>query len=550
MPQANDRIGPYTLIRQLGRGAYGVVWLAERRTTLATTKVAIKLLSDSAADLDEIARESQVWAQAGGHPNVLPIIEADVYDDHVAIVSEYAPDGSLADWMIRHGGRAPSLAAAVQMTAGILDGLEHLHARRIVHRDLKPANILLLGEVPRLADFGLARVLKTGADSSSIAGTPAYMAPETFDGRRSVHSDIWAVGLILYQLLSGAYPFPRKNMAQLIGAICNRDADPLPATVPEPLREVVERALKKEAHARYASASEMRAALARAYEASPVAVLVAPVGVTATGLPFDAIARDSATTLRSQSSGRIATARSVVRTETVDGVPATTQPMSAGGRGLAAAALAVILAVVGFYAYSTLAPAAIEEPSTGASTSVSSATRSAADPEADDADTEAADEFGSDEPSVSAPSETVSERQPAPDRSAPPAATDATGSPAPGADPPARRDPAPPASQPSYGAAEFPYAGTWEDVGACPGSRLEIGGSAGAPAISGYSMCGGPTVNWTGFSVQFKWKEIHYFTDWNGSRLEGLIHFTSATTATKKWRMNGKWGSTQLRRVG
>src|SRR5262245_9555558 len=104
MPQPNDTIGPYTLVRQLGRGACGAVWLAERRTALATTRVAIKLLVDEATDLAEIARESQVWARAGGHPNVLPIIEADVYDGQVAIVSEYAPDGSLQEWLTRHGG--------------------------------------------------------------------------------------------------------------------------------------------------------------------------------------------------------------------------------------------------------------------------------------------------------------------------------------------------------------------------------------------------------------------------------------------------------------
>src|ERR1051325_3207955 len=102
MLQTNEKLGPYTLIRQLGRGAFGVVWLAERRTALATTKVALKMVLDD-QDLKAITQESQHWAQAAGHPNVLSIIEAEVYDGHVVIVSEYAPDGSLEEWMHRHG---------------------------------------------------------------------------------------------------------------------------------------------------------------------------------------------------------------------------------------------------------------------------------------------------------------------------------------------------------------------------------------------------------------------------------------------------------------
>src|SRR4029079_1070965 len=107
-----------------------------------------------------------------------------------------------------HGGAAPSIDKAVRMTSGILAGLEHLHTKRIVHRDLKPANILLQGETPRLADFGIARVLKSTAHTGSIAGTPCYMAPEAFDGDRSEQSDMWSTGVILYRLLSGRLPFP------------------------------------------------------------------------------------------------------------------------------------------------------------------------------------------------------------------------------------------------------------------------------------------------------------------------------------------------------
>ncbi|MEW6734604.1 MAG: serine/threonine-protein kinase, partial [Acidobacteriota bacterium] len=261
----NDQIGPYTLVRKLGRGAFGVVWLAERRGAFATTKVAVKLALDEDADLDAIAKESQVWAQLAGHPNILSIIEADKYDGQVVIVSEYAPDGSLESWLKKHGGAAPSVEAAVLMTVGILSGLEHLHSQRIIHRDLKPANILLQGDTPRLADFGLARVLKSSGSSGGIAGTPAYMSPETFDGKRLEQSDLWSAGVIFYQLLVGRLPFPQSEITALIGAIVQRDPEPLPAEIPQPLQEIITCALQKDPAQRFRSATEMRNALLTAY---------------------------------------------------------------------------------------------------------------------------------------------------------------------------------------------------------------------------------------------------------------------------------------------
>lgn len=257
-------VGPYTLISQIGRGAFGVVWLAERRTAIATTQVALKLVLDENPDLKSITQESQLWAKVGGHPNVLSIIEAEVYDGQVVIVSEYAPGGSLKEWLERHGKCAPDMESAITMACGILAGLEHLHERRIIHRDLKPANILLNGETPRLADFGLARVLKTGGNSGTIAGTPSYMAPETFDGKRSPQSDIWSVGVILYQMLAGRLPFPQHDVTALIGAIVQRNPEPLPPSVPLMLREVVLRALQKDPARRFQSATEMRETLQRA----------------------------------------------------------------------------------------------------------------------------------------------------------------------------------------------------------------------------------------------------------------------------------------------
>jgi serine/threonine protein kinase len=268
MPESSDTIGPYTLISKLGRGAFGAVWLAEKRTAITTTKVAIKIPNDEDIELEAIRQEASLWVHASGHPNVLPIIDADIYDEHVIIVSEYAPDGSLSKWMEKHGGLAPSLESAIEMTLGVLAGLEHLHKRGIIHRDLKPDNILLQSETPRLADFGISRILKTTSQSTSATGTPVYMPPEAFDGKRSVRTDIWSVGVIFYQLLTGRLPFPQRDMASLLSAIVTKEPEPLPEQIPEAVRMVIERALKKNPAERYQSATEMRSALRSAGQIS------------------------------------------------------------------------------------------------------------------------------------------------------------------------------------------------------------------------------------------------------------------------------------------
>lgn len=228
----NQQIGLYTLVGRIGRGGFGEVWLAERRAKFVTTKVAVKLPHDEQVDHETIKQEARLWEQASGHPNILPIIDADEYDGQIVIVSEYAPDGSLDRWLKTHGKMPVEKAA--EMTIKILDGLEFLHSKNIIHRDLKPANILLQGNTPRLADFGISRALRTTASSqsSNISGTFAYMPPEGFDGKRSVQTDIWSVGVNLYQFVTGNLPFPQKEPSALIAAIIMRDFEPLPPDVP------------------------------------------------------------------------------------------------------------------------------------------------------------------------------------------------------------------------------------------------------------------------------------------------------------------------------
>jgi len=274
-----DKIGPYDLVRLLGHGAFGEVWLAERRG-LTTTQFAIKLPLVAQINIQNIKNEAETWAQAKGHPNVLPIIEADIYNGQVAIVSEYAPDGSVANLMERHGGRAPSVEVAVQIISAILEGLVHLHTRPnpIIHRDLKPANILLRGEVPCIADFGLAMALRDDSIYNNPSGSTAYMAPEALRGKVSKRTDLWSVGVIFYELLTGHRPFDQKAPGELYEAINSREPPPLPSFIPAPLQKFIATALNKRPEERFQSAAEMQTSLR---EASSLAT-----GTTADVLPL------------------------------------------------------------------------------------------------------------------------------------------------------------------------------------------------------------------------------------------------------------------------
>jgi serine/threonine protein kinase len=257
MFRVGQQFGIYTLMQHLGRGAFGDVWLAERSTKFLTTQVAVKLPLDEQVDHAAIQQEAQLWARASGHANVLPIIEANEYDGQILIVSEYAGDGSLEGLLQKNSGALP-VKQAVEMMVGILKGLEFLHSRQIIHRDIKPANILLQGDTPRLADFGISRVIKTTSQATKVEGTLPYMAPEAFQRKRNAQTDVWSVGVMLYEMLKGELPFSGDNPTDLFGAIMLSEPAPLPDSIPLKLQKIVGKALSKDIAGRYQTAHEMR----------------------------------------------------------------------------------------------------------------------------------------------------------------------------------------------------------------------------------------------------------------------------------------------------
>jgi len=262
MLQKGGRVGDYTLVRFLGRGQFGVVWLAEKEIALSQRKFrhALKFLpsgGDEAA-MKLIRTEIDTWIEASGHPNVMSVLDMMLYDHHIVIASEFADSGSLMDWLRRSEGKAPSHEKALKMMIGILSGIEHLHSRNVVHRDLKPDNILLQGNTPRITDFGISRIVSANSLSAVAMGSPFYMSPEAFDGGKSRQTDIWSAGVILYEMLTATHPYKADSIYGLVTAIRNEEPKPLPENIPAAVRSIVETALQKDPSRRYRSARDMR----------------------------------------------------------------------------------------------------------------------------------------------------------------------------------------------------------------------------------------------------------------------------------------------------
>ena len=268
MLHANETVGPYTVLSLLETHGRTSLWLAERRDTPGTLNVALKCFEDPDVDLSLIQQEADIWASVTGHPNIVSFIETVPHDDKQLIASEYISGGSLARFLTEHRGTALSYRLLQSVMLGILKGLEHLHAKGVIYRDVKPSSVYLRDGTSCLGGFGCARLTKASKESYPVAGTPLYMAPEAWAGTVTQQGDIWSATAVLYELLTGRAPFSGTTFHELVGAISNADPEPLPTAVSSQLKQVVARGLQKDGTLRYATATEMRAALREAFASS------------------------------------------------------------------------------------------------------------------------------------------------------------------------------------------------------------------------------------------------------------------------------------------
>ncbi|NLI78610.1 MAG: protein kinase, partial [Candidatus Riflebacteria bacterium] len=281
-----DRVGGYRILQELGRGGMAVVFLAE--DTGLAKPVAIKALPPSVMHDRELTRRFKAEAQTAAnlvHPGIVTIhAVAETPHGQPFFVMEHLPGGSLTA-LVRHGPLPPALA--VRITAEILAALAFAHARGVIHRDIKPDNILFRQPAGPpatgpatgpatdrtgaavLVDFGIAKALTAGQHLTAtgmLMGTPHYMSPEQCRGEPlDPRSDLYAVGILLFQMLTGRLPFDGEGFPALMYAHL-RTPPPIPSTLQPPvpawLDAVVARALAKDPAARFPDAAAFLTALA------------------------------------------------------------------------------------------------------------------------------------------------------------------------------------------------------------------------------------------------------------------------------------------------
>ncbi len=259
-------IGPYKLLRKLGEGGSGAVYLARNRLTRA--EVALKVLHDKVEEAPDGVRRFVQEAEIGArltHPNVVAILESGSQGKTRYIAMEYL-DGRTLRELLDQGPLEP--ARILDIAAQALQGLAAVHNQKIVHRDLKAANVMVLPEGRvKLMDFGLARLhtLTTVENREQLMGTLAYMSPEQTLGKSvDRRSDLYSFGVLLFELIHRRLPYLAQNQMELIFAIHNEDPPDLPLTDPllAKLARIARKCMEKEPRHRYASVEEIQADLA------------------------------------------------------------------------------------------------------------------------------------------------------------------------------------------------------------------------------------------------------------------------------------------------
>jgi serine/threonine protein kinase len=255
-------VGKYQILSNLGSGGFGTVFLA--RDTWIDKKVAIKVPHRQGGAFDDLLEEPRLLA-ALDHPNIVGIITAERVDGVFFIVMEYVNGPSL-EGILDHE-KVLSVPAALKYGVQILKGVEHAHAASILHRDLRPANVLVSESgVVKVADFGTSRLLEK-SHATTVIGSPPYMAPEHFQGRAVLASDIYSVGVILYQMLTGTLPYASPNPAQIERLVAQGRCTPAKlrnSQVPKEISDIVMKAMASDLHERYQRAAEVLEDLATA----------------------------------------------------------------------------------------------------------------------------------------------------------------------------------------------------------------------------------------------------------------------------------------------
>jgi len=263
----DDRIPGYEILEKIGEGAMGLVYRARQQRTgdLVAIKLLPRFLWETTTGKGRFLREA-ILLSTLRHPNICQLVDSgDTDDGRFFFATELLLGPTLEQRMIREEF---SLQKAVSIAMQVAAGLEMAHDVGVIHRDIKPANLIVLSDgTVKILDFGLAR-LEAAADLSvagEVMGTATYASPEQLRGEScDAKCDIWAVGVILYEMVAGLVPFPGGNDAEVARAVMHKEPERLDSRrpdAPEALQAIVSTALAKESSDRQESAGQLRGQL-------------------------------------------------------------------------------------------------------------------------------------------------------------------------------------------------------------------------------------------------------------------------------------------------
>ena len=261
-------LGKYRIVSSLGSGGFGTVYLAE--DTWIDKKVALKFPHKQHLDFSEMVKEPRLLA-AMNHPNIVAILTAEKEGDHFFIVMEYVPGETLEQRIARDG--ALELSQALDFACQMCNAVDHAHASGILHRDLRPGNMLISeAGMLKVSDFGTSRFLEIAAHGTTVIGSPPYMAPEQFQGKAVFASDIYSIGVTMYEMLTGALPYNTPTPSDLDRLMRGELVTPprlKNGRIPKAINDIVMKALHVDLASRYQRAGELLRDIVAAGNSTP-----------------------------------------------------------------------------------------------------------------------------------------------------------------------------------------------------------------------------------------------------------------------------------------
>jgi eukaryotic-like serine/threonine-protein kinase len=249
-------VGKYRILSPLGSGGFGSVFLAE--DTWIHKKVAIKVPHKQNLDFTEMLKEPRLLASLN-HPNIVTVLTAEKQDGVFFIVMEYVTGETLEQIIQREG--ALDVSRALDFTCQICNAVDHAHKVGVLHRDLRPGNMLVSDAgMLKVTDFGTSRFLEIAAHGTTVIGSPPYMAPEQFYGKAVFASDVYSVGVTMYQMLTGELPYATPGPSDLARLVRGELVTPprvKNSKIPKAVNDIVLKALAADVKQRYQRASDL-----------------------------------------------------------------------------------------------------------------------------------------------------------------------------------------------------------------------------------------------------------------------------------------------------